>query len=601
MKNLSLLFILVLIPLISLAQNLSYAPIQPSFENESFFYQPNQFSPLNIGPFSQILSGFRSSDPLNKLNQNPAWLPDLKGHDLYAYVNVHSRNTYKSYSPYIYTVAPQSYFIPVYNPYINATGQRLNQEPQLSAAFLGYPFVNKHIFAGIEYHAILSKEKYYAYPSLTYPTGTFGVNTASGSVNPTQFYRKNNLKQTGHFATLYGGYKFSDRTILGLKIDASVYQRNGGYGNPVYAVGIFSTSNNLQPFISSSLTPDLFVEQRNQHYRHLHFDLGGRYAINTRLTGMAHFGYLIGSGDENLNNTAPNYSESGSPNSGNFYLLSESFTTNLATWNNNGHAFNGGISLQYKTSDFGQLRFFYEGYTNRLGLTPSSRIESNYFSQVENPSINNIQNMVTTKQTTTLHSGKGSEVTWTHDMGLFYKVSPVKSLTINFGVQYGHYNRNIHTNEASIVTGLTIIQSTDTTGQTTTTRQPENNTYQYTWRNHLREYSFQLPLIAQLKILNRLEIWGGFNEQIEHIKGSNFNSGNIPYYVSVNSSSNLASLYNINKAARYRFSLISGINFDFNNRFTLHFTALPLDTRYNFQRTNQTSGLIWQAGVSIYL
>ena len=597
MKKSVLLFIIICMPAILLAQNFEYYPMQANFENESFFYHKVQFSPQTYGPFSRLLPGFSASNPLNRLAQNPGWLPDLNGHDLYAYAKIRSRNMYKS--GYHATIVPQ--FIPIANPYYyrNADGRRLNQKPFLSAAILGYPFANKRVMGGISYQLITSKENYYEYPSYV-QNPVISDFASTGAVSPTSYFQKNRLKQTGHFLSLFGGYKISDRAMIGLRVGAALFQRDGGYGTQTF----HPYTPSLQP-VSTASPSDLLTEQRSQNYRHLSFDLGGRYAISHKLTGMAHFGYLIGSGNEQLYNTTPYQNLIGRENPGVYYYLSQNITTANDNWSDSGHAFDAGLSLQYDLTANGVLSLFYEGYANHEGLTPGASIQTSDYTEIQNPG-GIPAKLIKSTQSNELHSGNGSEDAWSHQLALFYKWSPNRTLTLNFGIQYDHNLRNIHTLEATDITCFTLTQTTDTTGQTTTTRQTNTHHEEDNWSNNIHEHAFQIPVVARIHLLNRLEVWGGFDEQIESLKIKSKNSVNPPphiypiLYTSIDIYQSPDFTNNFH-TTRYRFTLLSGINFDATSRLTLHLTALPLDHRYSYDATNQTSGLIWQAAISFKL
>ncbi len=562
-----------------------------------FFYHKVQFTPRTYGPFSRLLPGFGASNPLNQLAQNPGWLPDLNGHNLYAYAEIRSRNMYKSSDQP--AIAPQ--FTPIANPsyYSNADGHRLNQEPFLSAAILGYPFASKRVMAGISYQLITSKENYYEYPSYA-PNPTTSDFASTGAVSPTSYFQKNGLKQTGHFISFYSGYKLSNRAMIGLRVGVALFQRDGGYGNQTYHpfsyLGIDAPVSTASPF-------DLLTEQRSQNYRHLSFDLGGRYAISHKLTGMAHLGYLIGSGNEQLYNTTPYQNLIGRENPGVYYYLSQNITSANDNWSNSGHAFDAGLSLQYDLTTDGVLSLFYEGYASHEGLTPSARIQTSDYTEIQNPG-GVPAKLIKTTQSNELHSGNGSENAWSHQIALFYNWSPTRILTLNFGIQYDHNLRNIHTLEATDITGFTLTQTTDTTGQTTTTRQSNTQHEEDNWSNRIHEHAFQIPFVARIHLLNRLEVWGGFDEQVESFRIKSQNSDNPPppiyplLYTSINIYQPYPNFTDNSHTTRYRFTLLSGINFDVTSRLTLRLTALPLDHRYSYDATNQTSGLIWQAGLS---
>lgn len=629
MKKSVFISILILFPIgvFAQSQNFISTPLQAAYENESFFYQPNQFAPIDVGPLANIEPGFRTDNPLNQLAQNPAWQPKLNGHDLYAYIHVRSRNRYKSfnnpptYNPCPYCIYPlNNIWGPVPYPnkpnlYSNANGHRLNQNPFLNVAIIGYPFKNKDIFAGITYQGMFSKEDYYAYPSFTYPQGTTSDYASTGSANMISIFQKSKLRQTGHFVTLYGGYKLSKHAVIGLRISAAIFQRNGGYGNPN------KNSNNgslIYTFkapavnqINANLS-NLYTEQRTQHYHHLNIDLGGRYKINQRLTGMVHLGYLIGSGDENLNSSTPSYFETGTKNTGSYYSLTQSVTTAVYQWNNSGHTFNGGWALQYNMPDVGQLSLFYSTYANHTGFTPNAQSLYSFQRYTQNATVNNASEVSTT-QRKQFQTGGGSENGWSNNVGLFYKGSFFRNLTIETGVQYEHYSHNMHSLDATNWTLQTFDQIVDTTGKIRNLNQSNNYQQQVNWKDHLREHRFQIPFIAQIRLFNRVEIWGGFNEQIESIKAKDnlINPNPQPYFgVYPNHTTNLTVIpdpnaptpgYNYNyQSKRYRFTLLSGVNFDVTNNVILHFMALPLDHQYNFNRVYQTNGLIWQAGISIY-
>ncbi|HKI46047.1 MAG TPA: hypothetical protein VKA08_12010 [Balneolales bacterium] len=601
MKKLVLLFTILCTPAILLAQSFEYYPMQPYFENESFFYHRVELTTQTYGPFSELLPGFGVSSPLNQLAQNPGWLPNLNGHNLYAYAEIRSRNMYKVERQSAYEAPPFPYtplLINAFN-YRTADGHRLDQEPFLSATILGYPFANKHLMGGITYQLITSREDYYAYPSNAYPPNPMTSDLAStGAAGPTSYFQKNGLKQTGHFLSFYGGYELSNRTMIGLRVGAALFQRDGGYGTQTY----HPYSLSLQP-VSTASPFDLLTEQRSQNYRHLSFDLGGRYAISHKLTGMAHLGYLIGSGNEQLNNTTPYQNLIGRENPGVYYYLSQNITSANDSWDNSGYAFDAGLSLQYDLTTDGVLSLFYEGYASHEGLTPSAGIQTSDYTEIQNPG-GIPAKLIKTTQTNELHSGNGSENAWSHQIALFYNWSPTRILTLNFGIQYDHNLRNIHTLEASDITGFTLTQTTDTTGRTTTTRQTNTQHEEDNWTNRIHEHAFQIPFVARIRLLSRLDVWGGFDEQVESFRVKSMNSDNPPppSLGLLGSSSDLRQPYpnfsDNSHTTRYRFTLLSGINFDVTGRLTLRLTALPLDHRYGYDRTNQTSGLIWQAGLS---
>lgn len=598
MKRIAFLLLAVTIPLVAAAQNdptFNYTPMYSSYENESFFYQPSEMTPAYPGTFNQLEPGF-TRNPLNQLAQNPAWTPDLNGHDLYAYANVQSRNMYKAdNNPQYYNPCPYCLYMPppinnniisgpdIYNPYVNADGNRLNQEPFLSAAVIGYPFADKRIFAGITYQGIYSTEDYYAYPSMSYPQNYSVGYLSTASVNPIEYFRGGNLKQTGHFISFYSAYQLTEKTSLGIKIGVALFKRDGGYGNTTYnsnPIGYFYELSTL------SVTPsDLFTEQRNQHYRHLDIDAGGRYIFNTRWTGMVHLGYLIGSGDENLNSIVPSISHmyygGGLPIPVNTSYSHQQVSNYFDSWNNNGHTFYGGLSVLYKPSANMQFRFFYEGSGNGTALNPNSRSDSYSYTMNKQPPGGN-QAFATTTQSTSLHSGTGRKRVWTHQFGLFYEWSPLKLLTVNTGIQFENYKDHIYSHEVTVISGTEIVNRTDSTGQVTTVTTPLSNVKSIDWRHTYNQYNFQIPLIIRLRLMNRFEIWGGFDESLEKYKTMD----NI-----------FASTY---PESRYRFTLLSGVDYQLNGQITFHLMALPLDHRYSYDHTLQTSGLIWQAGVSIY-
>lgn len=613
MKKSAFFLILIFIPSLVIAQSGNYYPLQASYENESFFYNPKTFSPADLGPLSGIEPGFRSSNPLNQIAQNPAWLPDLNGHDLYTYINVQSKNNYKSnnycYNCYYQTEGPVTLdvFLPVSDTYRYADGKRLNQEPFLTAALVGYPFKNKHIFAGIIYQALASKGDYYAYPSISYPQGSAFSEVGTNAVTPLATFQKSNLKQNGQFVSLYGGYKVSARTVAGLRINAVLFQRSGGYGNP--------QSYYYNPWIYTAVTSgntttpsSMLTEQRAQHYRHINFDLGARHSFNSNLTGMIHLGYLAGSGDENLNIFSPYNVENGTPNSGQYYERIQSGNTYLYQWNNSGHTLSGGLSLLFHSNDSETFQVFYEVNNNVTGFTPNGQARED--SQILNQHTSStISSEVSTTHSNTIKTGNGSQHSWTNNFGIFYEWSPARSLTLKTGLQFGFYDRNTHSLEYSQTNGLVFTQILDTAGHTTQTQQPKSSQEQTNWKDLIHEQNFQIPFIAQFRLFGRLQVWGGFNEQVESIRAKDnlFNPNPSPpavypvgiYTNNSNTVANPAYNYKYNTTL-YRFTLLSGVNFEVNNRVTLHFTALPLDHRYGLDRVFQTSGLIWQAGVSIY-
>ena len=590
MKKLVLLSTLILLPLVLKAQIFQYKPIQASYDNESFFYKPSQFNPTDIGSFSNLVPGFYSSNPINKLDQDPSWLPDLHLQNWYAYANVNSRNTFKLGSPGYHYISSSN----------NVSGHRLYEQPFLSGAILGYPLANKNLFIGFQYQAIVSQNDTYNFTYHSNSLFNFKANNSNGSTNPPYFFEKNRLQQTSQFLTLYTGYRISGQNTIGLRVEAVLFKRNGDYGNPAFTTPVNTQANLLNGMPSPS---NLFTEHRSQHYHHIHFDLGEQFIFSPHFRTMIHFGYLVGKGTETLNNTEPSYTESGSYNSGQAYSLNESVINNNDSWSNDGITFNGGLTMQYTVTSKSRLRFIYSGYSNRVGLSPGVR--SQVFSLLINQNAqgtSSTQGKTVTAQQTLLHSGDGTEISWNHNLALSYQWSPTRNISFDFGVQLGYYRRRLHSLETSDETGLQLTQTTDTTGATQSQAVPSAVDSTISWSNYLHIYSAQIPFIAHFQITKHIELWGGVNEAVDEIKMKDniFNPNPVTSTNGSNTTTN-SNPFNSYRYSRYHFTVISGAKININNQLSFHVTVIPYDHRYSYQLLHQISGIIWQAGVSVYL
>lgn len=366
--------LLLVLPLTVHAQYNGQQPLQKSFEQARFFYQPSAVETWTIGEFTAGSPGL-FEDPLNAIALNPSLLDGERIDRHYFYLDFRSLHENK-----------ESGFARIYPTYYDASrtssirypyhGYNTSPElaPLLSFAYLTKPLEQIPWRIGATYQLIYSNDDYYRIPHDIYQQSfaETSARTASGDVSvpvTDRYSGSDNMSHMGHFLNLYTSYQITDILGVGAKIGYTGFNREGEVG-----------SSNL--WGNSGLDNESYrstFEDRSQQYQHLDLNLG----VTLQLSDATEIGLNGGAlliqteQDLNQNNEYNHYRGDTTTAEYNFH---DSWDMTTQRWDHTGQTINYGASLKQDLSETIQLLTFYEGYYSDLDLDLTSDIASESYS-----------------------------------------------------------------------------------------------------------------------------------------------------------------------------------------------------------------------------
>jgi hypothetical protein len=436
--------------------------LEKGFEQSEFHFTPANLVPYGLGPFAGTTPGLLR-DPLLDLVLNPAHLRlDSLRNDIMIYTDFRASRNVKQNDQYVipvYNRAVVDVSSSVYRPYPSAyVSTRKALEPVFSGAVIGRPFgeLAPDLFVGATYQLVLQDEKYYDVPSDIYRnvlgsdyTGRDAAATASGMSITDRYSGDDKMHQNGHFISLF----LQDRVLpfleVGLKLGRVMHERGGAYGN-----------TNLWDSYYSSQSTSLWSnrERRDQGYQHWELNGGVLFHLSDRVTFGASIGHLWGAATQALTHQDTSYYgyTSGSSSSS-MYVSSGG---KLSLWRHNGTTTEFGLELRAKLGNRGLVTLYYRPRWTTQALANASFINDTSYSSY---AWTNNSEIVTSRSRSHLldrRTGIGEDKSTTDLLLASVNWDIDQHVTLSLGAQLEFFSRDITTDEAVEVNGLSAYSST---------------------------------------------------------------------------------------------------------------------------------------------
>ncbi|MAO63445.1 MAG: hypothetical protein CL666_00440 [Balneola sp.] len=395
-------------------------------DDQSFFFEPSGFSPLQTGVFEDIAVSL-SDHPLSAINRNPASVNQFSGKG-YAYLDVKTlpeENVRNYYGCEVCLMSQMAYI------YLPEPTPKRTQEPFLSTALFVNPLENERLILGVAYQFMQMKESYYrrvGYPygftHLSDP-GLLSVDQQQSFLGGEDFFNK-----YGHFPTAYAGYRFSDDINVALKLSYNNYQGRGSMLSDNFGqmdVAPYPQTNNFD---------------RSRHINYSHWDLSAGLQLRLNSTMDAGFtaGFLTGDQgqtareyyqQEYLNEAHPNYDD--------YYYNYDSNFSQRDGFNRTGQRLYGSLEYNWQQHESRVFRLTYRASRafQDLGYGLTSSSAGSYESQTFRNSDEEVFRISEDLQST-YSDGAGDFTEWRNQGGFFLIQDLGNSTQLRTGFQVLH-------------------------------------------------------------------------------------------------------------------------------------------------------------------
>jgi hypothetical protein len=375
MKKLALSIPICLIYLSVFSQYYSDRPLEMTFEQSDFFFNPSFLNPLGTNNFKDA-SVLTSDQPLIGLQRNPSNLSNFDSDTLssnYIYLDFRnirkiSSNRYGGIWPMMSRYA-YDYVGPGWSYY--QTSQRSELTPLISAAYLSrIPVLNRSVTAGITYQLINQAEGYYAIPNDIYRNlagrttdGMYYAGMESYTITD-RFSGSDEMYNEGHAVNAYLSWEISEEFKMGFKTGRFLFQREGSLG-----------SNNLWNQQIDYVSHWKSKEARTQDYNHWDYSIGMEYLPGKDYKFGVYGGIVTGQVNQNMVRDDNSMSKSGQAGT-NQWSDYESWYISDQNWNHKGNNLYTGIIIDKQVRDDLSLRFMYNLSYLKQDILLNSSIES---------------------------------------------------------------------------------------------------------------------------------------------------------------------------------------------------------------------------------
>jgi len=486
--------------------------LEKSFEQMDFFFTPNYLNPYGLSNFITTAPGL-IDDPLLNLVVNPANIYSDSSKKSYLYLDfrnsqVKEENSSHFYpQPYLDYRAEYSYDRIYYPSYYIQTRKAL--EPVFSGAFLIRP--TRRLFLGISYQAIFQNEGYYSVPQDIYRSNVgydyAGNKTLESSDVPItdRYSGSDDMRQTGHFASLFAGFDFSSKFQLGFKLNRTLFQRDGTFGSSNYWE---RTVENYNSFSSD-------MRERNQDYDHWDFAGGVNYQLDQKVKIGFHAGYLLGDATQSMNQHDSSLYQSGQVDVGTEWSFYQKMGSTLQDWAHDGNTYYGGVNLNVSLDPSKSLHFYYTYNRHNADITLSSDVRDSSYSNYRYQWNEDYSHGKWDYALSDIRDGDGDRCNRSHRfmMALQWQIERTKKLHIglNFDVQ----NRQINTSEQVLSdrhSRSAYVSHYDPDGRYyySASREDKN----LLWEFKAEVMNFQIPIIFTWQLSESIEILFGLNRKM---------------------------------------------------------------------------------------
>lgn len=452
---------------------MSYAS-EKRFEDQSFFFSQTYINPYGSNEFSSSLVGI-VDDPLLNLQRNPAEINDMTKTYMYFTYRTNrdlERKIEPIYYPYLADLYTTDVIRPIpYQPYESAT--KLSVEPAFSSAVIAKPSPEllPALTLGMTYELITQSEPFYSIEvndPLPYDIMGRATSIQNNSVDQ--------LRNTGHFLTLFSGYRLTNDLDIGLRIGTSLYTRTGQYGPQIRTS---SNTNSRRSYFQNN--------NRGQNYSAWDLSFGLQWHLTNRMAVGASAGYLTGevSQSEFLQYN-DSYSNDLEP-SVNFY---KNMIDNNRNWKHVGNKAKMGVNSKAVLSNALSVTALYSYSIQQFDISLQANDINEYESRYQSSTDTNYYASASDLSLI----GNGNNKSYVHFVGASLSLKTANNLRITLGVAYSSQKLLMKTNEHSWYNSRSNVQNKYLPYRSL--QDIENKSV--AWDYHVTQGELQIPLLLDI-------------------------------------------------------------------------------------------------------
>lgn len=488
--------------------------LEKSFEQMDFFFMPNYLNPYGLSNLSATTPGL-IDDPLLNLIVNPANLYSDSSRKTYFYLDFRNSQIKqnRNYGYYPYPAYRSSYSVDmIYFPnYFIQTRKAL--EPVFSTALLTRPLRSlKGLFLGFSYQLIFQNEGYYSVPQDIYRSN-IGYDYAGNRVAETsnipiadRYKGADDMRQTGHFLSLFSGYEISPRLQLGFRFNRTDFKRDGSYG-----------SQNFWENTSSYNYTSVWYDMRWRDQSYDHWDAAGglnfKAADRTKIGVQA--GYLWANADQSYSQEDSSIYKYGQINVGSQWSYYHKQGASDQDWAHDGKTYYGGFNLHHQIDPTKTLVFYYSYHRQNVDITLNSNLKDSSYSNYHYEWEKDYYFSEWDYALQDVRTGTGERINKSHRfMGaLQWEIERNKKLHIGLNVEF--LKRRINTEEQ-------VVLDRHSRSKYNSSYDPNDRDYfdatkenkNLLWEFKADVINFQIPIIFTWKISDAVEILLGLNRKM---------------------------------------------------------------------------------------
>jgi hypothetical protein len=511
-KRVLTLFLLIVVgsPSWVSAQYWGERVLEKGFEHTEFFFAPNHLMPYGIGSFKGTTAGLLD-DPLQEIIVNPSRLGLDSTHDAWLYTDFRGAKTITEENNWIvpaYTYLDSRY-APVSSMYLPYPRLYLESRRELEPVFSGgaifrpLPETAPSLYAAATYQYILQDAKYYSVPQNIYRTAAGydfnGKSVAASEAMPIvdKYSGKDNMRQAGHFASVYVRYGAPGGLDLGATLSRAMFHRDGSYG-----------SQNYWDYTGNSTSLWSNMEARAQSYTA--WDLGGgvTYHFNEHVSFGVTAGNLWGDAVQALHTTDSSHYLYKSTTSDSYYNRSGN---GLYQWNHQGTTLYYGADILAHTSPAMTMNFYYRHQKSAADIGLASGVLDTSFSTYSNSYNDQPYSSMSRSILSDARSGGGTQnITTDRLMGsLRWQIDDRVALAI--GAQLEWYTMEIATSESVVMASRYEHMYS---GEYYNWRSAQNESKDLRWTFTSKRSSLQIPVFLTLRASKLLQFMIGINRDM---------------------------------------------------------------------------------------
>ncbi len=490
--------------------------LEKSFEQMDFFFMPNYLNPYGLSNLASTTPGL-IDDPLLNLIVNPANLYSDSSRKTYFYLDFRNsqikQNKNYGYYPYLDARDLYSYDMIYYPNYFIQTRRAL--EPVFSTALLTRPLRSlKGLFLGFSYQLIFQNEDYYSVPQDIYRSN-IGYDYSGNEMNVVsdlpivdRYKGTDDMRQTGHFLSLFSGYEISPRLQLGLRLNSTAFERDGSYG-----------SQNFWENPSSYQYTSVWYDWRWRHQNYDHWDLAG--GLNFKLDDRTKIGFqggkLWGDADQSSVQEDSSLYKNGQINVGKEWSYYWKQGGSGQRWEHEGTTYLGGVNLTHQLDPTKSLVFYYSYHQQHADITLYSTLDDSSYSNYHHEWEKDYYSGEWDYALRDVRTGIGERSNKSHRfMGaLQWQIEQNKKLHIGLNVEF--LKRRINTDEHVLLDRHSRSKYTSFYSQTTQLQNyfdATNEDKNLLWEFKADVINFQIPIIFTWKLSDAVEILLGLNRKM---------------------------------------------------------------------------------------